>query len=45
MMGDIDKGECAGRLHNANLSEFFVVGQLTAYFALDTQRRDAALPI
>ncbi|WP_233237284.1 ATP/GTP-binding protein [Bordetella sp. LUAb4] len=28
---------------NANLNEFFVVDQLTAYFALDEHRRDAAL--
>lgn len=28
---------------NANLNEFFVIDQLTAYFALDPQRRDAAL--
>lgn len=28
---------------NANLSELFVIDQLTAYFALDAQRRDAAL--
>lgn len=28
---------------NANLSERFVIDQLTAYFALDAQRRDAAL--
>jgi AAA15 family ATPase/GTPase len=28
---------------NADLNEFFVIDQLTAYFALDAQRRDAAL--
>lgn len=28
---------------NANLDEFYVVEQLTAYFALDAQRREAAL--
>jgi len=28
---------------NANLNEFYVIDQLTAYFALDEQRRDAAL--